>query len=429
MSARTHQPVSDSLAELLAAGTIEAVFQPLVNLRTRSVIAYEALARGPAGTHWASPFGLFASAAREGLVPELDWACRAAACRAAMAAGMTSLTPLFVNVEPVSLRTPCPGHLQETVQAAAERLQVVVEVTERAIADDPAGLLAGVTRARAAGAGIALDDVGAEPASLAMMPFLDPDVIKLDLRLIQDRTSPEIAGIVTAVLAHAERTGALILAEGIEQPRHVDVARSLGASIGQGYLLGRPGPLPAQPATGAPGDGLRLRSRATPDAGEPRTPYSVVSAHRPPTLATKELLLPFSHHIEHRSRDVGPVVLLSCFQDARHFTPATRRRYEDLARTTVLTAALGVGMPAVPAAGVLGGRLSPDDPLHGEWNVIVISPQFAGALVARDLGDAGPDAQRRFDSIITHDRDVVIEAARTLIPHLVTDAMVRAGQS
>lgn len=411
LSARGHE----SVAAVIEAGALEAVFQPLVDLSTRSPVGYEALARGPAGTRWESPAALFAAAAEDGVVPELDWACRAAAYRTAMAAGMTAATPLFVNVEPASLRSTCPPHLQEVVRAAAERLQLVVEVTERAVAHDPAGLLAAILRAREAGAGVALDDVGAEPASLAMMPFIDPDVIKLDLRLVQERTSPEVAGIVTAVMAHAERTGARILAEGIEQSRHIDVARTLGATIGQGHLFGRPGRLPRPPSstTGA------LRPRPAVEVRPEDSPFSVVSACRPTIRATKDLLLPLSRHLERRGQAVEPGVLLGCFQHARHFTPATRRRYEELARSMVLTAALGVDMPAVPAAAVRGGRLSADDPLRGEWNVILVGPQFAGALVARDLGDDGPDPQRRFDAVITHDRELVIKAALTLVSRVL----------
>ncbi|HEV2896177.1 MAG TPA: EAL domain-containing protein, partial [Actinomycetota bacterium] len=89
-------------------------------------------------------------------------------------------------------------------------------MTERAVARDPGGLLGAVARARAVGWGVALDDVGAEPASLAVMPFVRPDVIKLDLRLVQGRTTAEVARIVNAVRAQAELTGARILAEGIE---------------------------------------------------------------------------------------------------------------------------------------------------------------------------------------------------------------------
>jgi EAL domain-containing protein (putative c-di-GMP-specific phosphodiesterase class I) len=77
-----------------------------------------------------------------------------------------------------------------------------------------------------------------------LMPFIHPDVIKLDLRLIQARTTAEVARIINAVLAQAERTGAMILAEGIETPRHEQIARAMGATVGQGWLYGRPGPLP-----------------------------------------------------------------------------------------------------------------------------------------------------------------------------------------
>lgn len=403
------------VGDVIDADAVQAVFQPLVELDSGAVVAYEALARGPAGSPWESPAALFGAASREGRVSELDWVCRAAAFRAALAVGLD--VPLFVNVEPASLRTPCPPRLQELVQAAGNRLQIVFEVTERAVASDPAGLLAAVARARAGGAGIALDDVGAEPASLAMMPFVDPDVVKLDLRLVQERTSPEVAGIVTAVLAHAERTGARVLAEGIEESRHVDIARTLGASLGQGWLFGRPGRLPGRPEPGSRPDFLRFRP--APDRGPADTPFSVVTARRPAFRSRKELLRPLSLHLEQRSLMVEPGVLLACFQDVVHFTPATRERYEKLAGATVLTAALGVGMPAVPAAAVRGGRLEPDDPLRAEWDVVVIGPQFASALVARDLGDTGRDGERRFDAVITHDRDLVIQAALTLVHRLL----------
>jgi EAL domain-containing protein (putative c-di-GMP-specific phosphodiesterase class I) len=416
-----HQRPYGSLLDVLNADAVTTVFQPLIDLHTERLVGYEALARGPLGTRWESPAALFTAAAAVNRVPQLDWACRAAAFRAATAAGLPDDVPLFVNVEPASIGTPCPPHLAETVSAAAGRLRIVYEVTEREVARDPAGLLAAVSRARAGSAGIALDDVGAEPASLAMMPLLDPDVIKLDLRLIQGRTSPDVAAIVTAVLAHAERTGARILAEGIEEPRHIDIARTLGASLGQGYLLGRPAPLPPHPGRGARAGALPFRPAGRLHPQD--TPFSVVSAVRPTVRGTKALLLPLSMHIEQRSQDAEPGVLLSCFQEARHFTSVTRRRYDQLARNMILTGVLGVGMPAVPAAGVLGGRLPVSDALRGEWDVIVVGPQFAAALVSRDLGDDGPDRDRRFDAVITHDRDLVIKAAQSLVSRLLVGAL------
>ncbi len=74
------------------------------------------------------------------------------------------------------------------------------------------------------------------------MPLLRPDVIKLDLRLVQRQPDAEIAEIVNAVNTQAERTGAIVLAEGIETDEHLATARALGATLGQGWLFGRPGP-------------------------------------------------------------------------------------------------------------------------------------------------------------------------------------------
>jgi len=77
--------------------------------------------------------------------------------------------------------------------------------------------------------------------------------------------------------------------------------------------------------------------------------------------------------------------------------------------------AYGMGLPASPAPGVRGVALDESEALRGEWNVIVLSPHFAAAFVGHDLGDDGPDAARRFEFAITHDRGLVIEAARTLL--------------
>src|SRR4029453_5403677 len=139
----------------------------------------EALARGPPGSHFGSPAALFAFAYRVGRAAELDWVCQAAAFRAASVARMPSELTLFVNVEPASLRTACPPDLLDAVQTGQRRLKVVVELTERYLAHDPAGVLNAVFVARAEGLGVAVDYLGAEPGILALSPLVPPDVITL----------------------------------------------------------------------------------------------------------------------------------------------------------------------------------------------------------------------------------------------------------
>jgi DICT domain-containing protein len=76
---------------------------------------------------------------------------------------------------------------------------------------------------------------------------------------------------------------------------------------------------------------------------------------------------------------------------------------------------LGEGMPAEPVPGVRGADLRSDDPMLGEWAVVVVAPHFAAAFVARDLEDDGPDLERAFDYVLTYDRELVLDAARSVM--------------
>jgi diguanylate cyclase (GGDEF)-like protein/PAS domain S-box-containing protein len=417
-AAETAADLSDAAARaaaldaLLAGEGPATAFQPILDLDTREVVAFEALARGPEGSPVARPDQLFATARETGRLGELDWACRAAAVRAAAAAPLARPHRLFLNVEPEALAMPCPDHLLDAWSDVADGLDIVVEITERALTARPADLLHAVARARARGWGIALDDVGADVRSLALMPLLRPDVIKLDLRLVHEQASTEVAEIVNAVNAERERTGALVLAEGIETEAHLETARAMGATLGQGWLFGRPGPL--DPPAAAPSRPLELT--APPAPSDEVSPYQVVQRVRDVRRADKRLLIALSLQLEHQAAALGESALIaSAFQNDERFTELTRRRYTLLGADAAFVAALGVGMDAEPAPGVRGAALSPGDPLAGEWSVAVLGPHFAAALVAVDLGDTGPENERRFDFALTYDRDLVIEAASALM--------------
>jgi DICT domain-containing protein len=131
------------------------------------------------------------------------------------------------------------------------------------------------------------------------------------------------------------------------------------------------------------------------------------------------MLLAMSHHLERHAlgTDSTPV-LLAAFEDAAHFTPGTATRYEALARRCAFVGALGAGMNTTTVSGVRGADLAADDRLAGEWVVAVVGPHFSGALIAKDLGDTGPDRERRFDVAITYDRDLVLDAARCLFDRI-----------
>jgi EAL domain-containing protein (putative c-di-GMP-specific phosphodiesterase class I) len=195
-----------TLDDVLTAGAVRSVLQPIVDLASGAVVAYEALARGPEGTPLERPDLLFAEARRLGRLAELDELCRRTALRAAVDKGVLSPLTLFVNVEPEVLDVAPLDDLLAIADELPGRVQVVLEITERALAARPAELLRTVERVRSLGWKVALDDVGAEDLSLAFMPLLRPEVVKLDLRLVQQRPGPAIAEIMNAVNAYAERT-------------------------------------------------------------------------------------------------------------------------------------------------------------------------------------------------------------------------------
>ncbi|MEV4350077.1 EAL domain-containing protein [Actinoplanes sp. NPDC049596] len=402
-----------NIHDVLDARAVTTLFQPLIEISSGRLVGYEALSRGPAGTEWETPDALFAAAREAGREGELDWICRAAAYRAILAGGADERLTWFVNMEPSAARTACPDDLADVVEIARQRLRVVTEMTERAIAGDPSGLLSAAATCRDGGWGVALDDVGADPMSLALMPFVHPDVVKLDMQLLREPGDRHTAKVAAAVAAYAEASGAIVLAEGIETAEHLAIARTMGATIGQGWLYGRPAPL------SAPDRAVSTLPFIPPPARDDRTPFEIVAARRPVTSATKQHLMPTSRHLEALigHGDEAPV-LLACFQEARHFTPATARRFERIAVNSPLVAALGLGLQAEPVPGVRGACLDADDALRGEWNVIVVGPHRAAALVARDLGDTCADGQRRFDFALTHDRALVVEAARSLLTRL-----------
>jgi len=246
------------------------------------------------------------------------------------------------------------------------------------------------------------------------MPFLAPDVIKLDLRLVQENPSRRVAEIVHAVSAEAERTGALVLAEGIETEQHRQTALALGARYGQGWMFGRPGEL--RPSDARQKSALSSASRAR--QLDRVSPFETVAAQRGVRRANKRLLLALSLQIEAQARGLGAsAVVLSTFQQAPFFTAKTAARYTAMAEHAALVGALGVGLSERPADGVRGVALEQADPLRGEWDVTVIAPHFAMAFVARELDEGGgvADMERSFDFATTYDRELAIAAARAMM--------------
>jgi len=222
---------------------------------------------------------------------------------------------------------------------------------------------------------------------------------------------------MNAVNAYAERTGALVLAEGIETDAHVSRARSLGATLGQGWHFGRPSAAPVVPVAQPGGRGLRLPSATgRGELAESVSPFSCLPSDTVLMRAPKRLLVELSKQLEREAMRLGPTcVVAATFQYREHFTASTALRYRDLVERTGFVCAIGRGLPVEPVPGLRGPSLGQDDPVLGEWDVVVLSPHFSTALLARDLGDPGPDMDRTFEYALTYRRDTVTAAAHQLL--------------
>ncbi|WP_370328446.1 EAL domain-containing protein [Euzebya sp.] len=403
---------ADDIDGLIADGRLRSAYQPIVDLGTGDVVAYEALLRGPVGSPLEMPGALFPAAAAAGVSAELEWAGVRCGIEGAVSGGLRHDVPVFVNVEGASLGQSLQPAQMAVLEQAAD-MRVVFEVTERDLLARPADLLVLGQRLREHGWGLAIDDVGLQhPEGVAALALVRPDVVKLDMGLIHRGAGPGEAAVGLAVQAYVEEHGAAVVAEGIEDEVHRERALVLGATLGQGYLFGRPGPLPA--VVDRP-DRPLVTGRPCPAAGG-RTPFDIAASRLTFRTAAKRTLLPISRQLELRAlREAPEVLVFGTFQDQGHFTRRSAAQYGLLASQCSLVAAFAAGMDSEPAAGVRGADIPDDDPLRDEWTVVVISPHYAAALVGRDLGSGGEDMDRRFAFAVTHDRSLVAELGTALM--------------
>lgn len=224
--------------DVLEQRSFEPVFQPIYSLVDGRLTGVEALTRFRVEPY-RSPDVWFAAAEVAGLGRELELATLEAAV--ARLADLPPEVGISLNASPATLGDPA---FRALVQSLAGR-RVTVEVTEHAVIEDYPVLTRQIHALRQTGVLLAVDDAGAGVASLQHIVQLAPDIIKLDISLTQQvDASPLRRALAGSLIEFAERSGAQLLVEGIEQPEDLRTWTALGAHAAQGYLIGRPGPLP-----------------------------------------------------------------------------------------------------------------------------------------------------------------------------------------
>jgi len=239
---RRRERLVERLRAAIDGDLLAMAYQPIVDLRTRRTVGFEALARFQADPprptdEW------FREAGEVGLLLELELAAVRRGLRALdrLADG----TYLTVNASPSTLLAP---RFLSTLFSTGAGERLVVEVTEHAPIQDYDAVGAALGRLRAHGVRLAVDDAGAGFASLRHIVRLAPDIIKIDGALTRevDRDRSQRA-VTSALISFARETGATIVAEGLETEDQIRCLTGLGVRLGQGFRLGRPAPLGAAP--------------------------------------------------------------------------------------------------------------------------------------------------------------------------------------
>ena len=228
------------LLEVILAGELNVRFEPIVELRSGRVMGYEALTRGPEGTHLETPQMLFGKAEQAGLLFELDCLCRRVALEQARILPRES--KLFLNCLPTAIGDPNlrDEGLRKSLEGAALRpTDLVLEISESESIENFGVFREVRDSCRELGIGIAIDDAGSGYASLEAIMEIAPDFVKTDLGLVRGiDTDPPRQQVVSALHRVARGIGAVVIAEGIETEAELQVLRDLGIAYGQGYHFG-----------------------------------------------------------------------------------------------------------------------------------------------------------------------------------------------
>jgi diguanylate cyclase (GGDEF)-like protein len=224
-----------SLDRMIEGKGLSMAVQPIVDLRSGAVHAYEALARfGRRSTD--SPLHWFAIAEEFGERDLLEHACLRAALE--LFAGRPTGVRLSVNLSaPVLL----DQRTLDILDRPADLTGLIIEVTEEALVQSEAQLHQAIDPLLARGAMLAVDDMGAGYSGLRQITTVHPNYLKLDRSLITEIDGDEDRqALVGALVGYSARVGSLLVAEGIETPSELETLLDLGVPLVQGFYLGRP---------------------------------------------------------------------------------------------------------------------------------------------------------------------------------------------
>ncbi len=237
----------DLLADLRHAadrGELWLAYQPKITVATGSTASVEALLRWTSPRHGnVSPARFIPLAERTGLIDRLtDWVLADALDAQARWRALGHVLNVSVNVSPRTLRTTeLTSHVIDALHSRSLPADVLtIEVTESLAFDIPEAVER-LGPLQELGVRISIDDFGTGYTSLAVLPHLPLDEIKLDQQFVRGlQGSAANEAIVRAVVELAHRLGLTAVAEGVEDADLAARLSAYGYDVLQGFHFSRP---------------------------------------------------------------------------------------------------------------------------------------------------------------------------------------------
>ncbi|MDY7579447.1 GGDEF domain-containing protein [Herbaspirillum sp. RTI4] len=228
--------------EIVSERRLHALFQPIIRMQSGEVIGYEGLIRGPSNSPLHSPLNLFKVARANGMSVQVEHLCRHIVMSQFAKSGLPGR--LFLNVSPGTLVHP-EARQGETLRYLNELginpERIIIELTENEPTYDYTLLRNAAMHYRSMGFQIAIDDLGEGFSSLRLWSELRPEYVKVDMHFIQGiNLDPMKLQFVRSIQEIAEKSGCMVIAEGIETQAELLTVRDMGIACGQGYHIGRP---------------------------------------------------------------------------------------------------------------------------------------------------------------------------------------------
>ncbi len=209
-------------------------YQPIVELATGAVFAYEALARFYDARGRSLPPDRFFRKLHESPLSLFEVEHR---LKELQVQGAPDGSPLFINVDQDAFAAYEDMASNPLLAVFGAREELVVEITENTSVSDARMSLDMVSAFRSRNVRIALDDIGNSDSLLSTDVLLQVDYLKLDRGWLARLGDSRVRGLLRLLIEFAAETGKQVVVEGIETREHLQTARQLGAAYGQGFLF------------------------------------------------------------------------------------------------------------------------------------------------------------------------------------------------